>query len=273
MKGLKRFLSTILAFAICFSFCCSAISETADAEEKAKEIFEGLAKCYNSALSYLESVHGLNERYGEKHDERHYSLWFLSVMDALDNLDVYTKLARYAMEVRPEADHSDLNNFIYETIFLPVYEKYNRINETDNGIISSLIIVNDIIWRDEKGPEHLEEQKQALRQFRKDYPDYELFSDLQNMYKATLNIVDYTYNEKTLSTSLSAFVSKIQEFRDVKRSLQGDFDLYFDWPDSMYPGSQETYRDFYVSYWAEIQALKESEKKLKKKPNRKPVDL
>ena len=48
MKGLKWFLSTILVFVMCFSFCFSAFSEVINAEQKVLEIFEGLATIYNS---------------------------------------------------------------------------------------------------------------------------------------------------------------------------------------------------------------------------------
>lgn len=255
MKGLKQFLSTILVFVMCFSFCFSAISEVADAEEKAKEIFEGLAKSYNSALSYLESLQKLMDKNNDKQFpalEDPNAHWFYNYLDILDNTIVFSRLFSYAREVRPEIEDPD-TNFIYDTLIVPVYEKYNKYGQTDDGVISTLITINDLIWEDEKAQEHLEEQKQALRQFKKDFPDYELLSDLQNMYKVTFSIVDYSYNERIGTTEYS-FGNKIREYQDIKRDLQGSFDLYFDWPDSIYPGSQETYRDFYVSYWKEKEA-------------------
>ena len=266
MKGLKHFLSTILIFVMCFSCCFSAFSEATDGEQKAQEIFEGLAKSYNSALSYLESLQKLMDKNNDKQFpalEDPNALWFYNYLDILDNTIVFSRLFSYAKEIRPEVEDPN-TNFIYDTLIVPVYEKYNKYGQTDDGVISTLITINDLIWEDEKAQEHLEEQMQALRQFKKDFPDYELLSDLQNMYKVTFSIVDYSYNERIGTTEYS-FGNKIREYQDIKRDLQGSFDLYFDWPDSIYPGSQETYRDFFVTYWKEIGPQKEAEKAAKEK--------
>ncbi|MCR5565589.1 MAG: WG repeat-containing protein, partial [Clostridiales bacterium] len=76
-------------------------------------------------------------------------------------------------------------------------------------------------------------------------------------------IVDYAYNERPAETNAS-FISKIQEYQDTKRDLRGDLDLYYDWPNDIYPGTHEEYREFYTSYWEKNEAAKKAEKEREK---------
>ncbi len=248
----NRVLSVVILLVMCFSFCGNAFSEASEADQKAEKIFSGLAQSYNSALAYLESLQKMmdkNSASGNRVTEKPDAFWFYDFLDILNNTRTYTRLFLFAKEVRPDAEDTK-TSFIYDTLIVPVYEAYNKNGYTSDGLTSTLISINNMIWRDEEAQERMEEQKQALRQFRKDYPNYELLADLQDLYKTTFNIVDYSYNER-IGTTESSWATKIQEYQDIKRNLQGSFDMYFDWPDSLYSGSLESYRDFYVTYWKE----------------------
>lgn len=259
MKRLvKQLTGFIMAILIVLSFLlpvsCS-LADTSEADQQAEQIFINLARIYNNALGFLEKLEEVPFNTDPAEVD---SSWFFKMFidKGDDGFKTYTWYSNYISEIRPDADMSKYN-VIYETLFEPLYDKYGH---TSAGITSACITLNEIMWRDEKGQERLDEQKKALRQFRTDYPDYDLLKELQNLYKAVLDITSYAYEGYSDST-LTELKKRVSDYKATRLEMRGEFDLFFDWDDSIFGGSQDAWKEFFINYWNTTGAEKEAKKK------------
>ena len=245
---MKRTGAILLVLVLSFCYTMTGFAEE-DADQQAEKIFTELADLYNTNLNYLDHTVALFKKLSGKTPEKPDSVWFNNTfVFGLDDQES-ARFYHFARTVRP-ADGDIQYGFLFETLFMPLYETALKNQDHDTAVVTACVMINQLFYYDEKSKEKLETQKQALRSFKKNNPDYPLMDDLQELYKETLSIVEYTDNGFA-----DTIESDTEHYKKQKTELRGNFDLDFDWPQIKYSEISEDKTQLFTEYWQTKTAL------------------